>query len=127
MKGHMDLTELGNACACSGALQRRRSYSAEVDVLVWLSTTDYSLHGFQLCYGKPLAEHVPAWRQGSGLSHLRLGAVKSVGLGRTPITTAASASSCLPPHSLLESVPAEVPSTIISAIRQCLREADRDQ
>jgi len=58
------------------------------DLIVWYASDD-SIHGFQLCYGKPTEEHAFTWTSGKGFSHRWVDDGESGGLGgwrnQTPI------------------------------------------
>ena len=41
------------------------------DLIVW-SSPDDTIHGFQLCYGKPIWERALTWRSGNGFSHMQV-------------------------------------------------------
>ena len=41
------------------------------DLIVW-SSPDDTIHGFQLCYGKPIWERALTWRSGYGFSHMQV-------------------------------------------------------
>jgi hypothetical protein len=41
------------------------------DLIVWHAPDD-TIHGLQLCYGKPAWERALTWRSGRGFSHMRV-------------------------------------------------------
>lgn len=48
---------------------RRRWFSSEhLDLIVWLDAVGHP-SGFQLCYGKPRAEHALTWTSAEGFAH----------------------------------------------------------
>ena len=55
------------------------------DLIVWHAPDD-TIHGFQLCYGKPTWERALTWRSGRGFSHMRVDDGESIAWGnQTPI------------------------------------------
>jgi hypothetical protein len=60
---------------------RRRWFSSEhLDLIVWLDDADHPT-GFQLCYGKPRAEHALTWTSAEGFAHAEIDDGQDVGLG----------------------------------------------
>lgn len=68
------LREFKNITQHPGEHRRRWFTSAYLDLFVWFGDDD-SIQAFELCYGKPAAERVLTWTQGSGrYRHQRVGA-----------------------------------------------------
>ncbi len=66
---------------------RRRWFSSEhLDLIVWLDDADHPT-GFQLCYGRPRAEHALTWTSAEGFAHEEIDDGHDVGLGykRSPV------------------------------------------
>ena len=66
---------------------RRRWFSSEqLDLIVWWNDAGLPV-GFQLCYGKPIAEHALTWTADAGFTHARVDDGESVGFHHkaTPI------------------------------------------
>lgn len=61
------LREIPNARQVPGEAHRRWFSGSEFDLLVW-SGQD-RITGFQLCYGKPRAQHALTWHEGKGFLH----------------------------------------------------------
>ena len=59
---------------------RRRWFSSEhLDLIVWLDAV-WHPSGFQLCYGKPRAEHALTWTSAEGFAHGAVDDGNDVGL-----------------------------------------------
>jgi hypothetical protein len=55
-----------------GDYDRRWMSDDYFDLIVWYEPGGRGVHGFQLCYGKPDAEHAVTWRRTSGFTHQRV-------------------------------------------------------
>lgn len=60
----------------AGEPPRRWFASPRHDLIVWLDGNGAPT-GFQLCYGKGVAEHALTWKQGEGFSHMAVDAGES--------------------------------------------------
>lgn len=116
------LTELP-ASPGTPPLQRRWFTSDALDLIVWLSP-DGDLQAFQLCHGKPLAEHALEWRAGQGFRHLQVddGSLGDMGHKRTPVMQANGAVDAGGLLRQLELAGAALPLSLREAVRDRLRE-----
>jgi hypothetical protein len=68
-----------------GDYDRRWMSDDYFDLIVWYRP-DEAIHGFQLCYGKPIWERALTWIDGHGFSHTEVDAGEDKPTGnRTPI------------------------------------------
>jgi hypothetical protein len=80
------LREVENPRQFAGEPRRRWFTSEHLDLIVWSDTTARPI-GFQLCYGKPTAEHALTWTAAAGFAHAGVDDGESVGFRHkaTPI------------------------------------------
>jgi hypothetical protein len=72
------LREVENPRQFAGEPRRRWFTSEHLDLIVWSDTAARPI-GFQLCYGKPTAEHALTWTTAAGFVHAGVDDGENVG------------------------------------------------
>ncbi|MEA3213300.1 MAG: hypothetical protein QOE70_6357 [Chthoniobacter sp.] len=76
----------------AGDLPRRWMSDDYFDLVVWYEVDHTTIHGFQLCYGKPDHGQALTWIDGRGFSHTAIDSgEESPEANRTPVLSSARA------------------------------------
>lgn len=81
----MTILAKGKKVKVPGDSRRRWMADDYFDLIVWYEPSN-AIHGFQLCYGKPVQERALTWLKPRGFSHSKIDSGdEDPGANRTPI------------------------------------------